>query len=83
MVVVLETPDPLLQIDVRVTLICLLLHSILCHDQVLFKGTKKSSQTVSVWSTSWTFEVLGKYERTEGGLCPYTASKGVMQVDVW
>jgi hypothetical protein len=42
-----------------------------------------SSRTVSVWSTAWTFEVPGKYERTDGGFCPYTASKGVMRVVVW
>jgi hypothetical protein len=42
-----------------------------------------SSQTVSVWSTAWTFEVPSKYERIEGVLCPYTASKGVMRVAVW
>ena len=42
-----------------------------------------ASQTVSVWSIAWTFERRGKSVRTEGGICPYTDSKGVMQVAVW
>jgi hypothetical protein len=42
-----------------------------------------ASQDVSVRSTAWTFEAPNKYERTEGGFCPYTASKGVMRVAVW
>jgi hypothetical protein len=42
-----------------------------------------ASRAVSVRSTAWTFEAPSKYERTEGGLRPYTASKGVMRVVVW
>jgi hypothetical protein len=42
-----------------------------------------ASQDVSVRSTAWTFEASGKYERIEGGFCPYTTSKGVMRVVVW
>jgi hypothetical protein len=42
-----------------------------------------ASRTVSILSTAWTFKTLGKYERTEGGFCPYTALKGVMHVAVW
>jgi hypothetical protein len=31
---------PFCKLTFRATLICLLLHAILCHDQVLFKGTR-------------------------------------------
>jgi hypothetical protein len=45
--------------------------------------TRIASRAVSVRSTAWTFEAPSKYERTEGGFCPYTSSKGVMRVAVW
>jgi hypothetical protein len=67
----------------RAMLICMFLHVILGHDQILFEGTIISYQTVSVWSTAWTFETPGKYESTEGGFFPYTSSKGVMWVAIW
>jgi hypothetical protein len=79
MVAVAETLDPLLQIDIQSD--HLLLHAILCNDQVLFKGMKNILSNCK--STTWTFEVPGKYEIMEGGLCPYTTSKGVMQVALW
>jgi hypothetical protein len=74
---------PFCKLTFRVTLIYLLLHAICAMTKFSLRVQRISSQTVSVWSTAWTFEVLDKYERTEGDFCPYTASKGVMRVVVW
>jgi hypothetical protein len=74
---------PFCKLTFRAILIFLLLHVILCHEQILFEGKRIASRVVSVRSTAWTFEEADKYERTEGGFCPYTTSKGVMRVVVW
>jgi hypothetical protein len=74
---------PFFKLTFRATLICLLLHAICAMTKFSLRVQRIASRTVSVWSTAWTFETPGKYERTEGGFCPYTASKGVMHVVVW
>jgi hypothetical protein len=74
---------PLCKLTFRVTLIYLLLHVILGHNQISLRVRRIASRTISVWSTSWTFKTPGKYERTEGGFFPYTNLKGVMRVAVW
>jgi hypothetical protein len=42
-----------------------------------------ASWAISDRLTTLTFEVPDNYERSEGGFCPYTTSKGVMHVAVW
>jgi hypothetical protein len=62
----------------RATLIFLLLHAILGHDQILFEGMENILSNCKCLVNRLTFETLGRYERTKGGFFPYTVSKGFM-----